>query len=146
VPKQLIKKLLDFFFSQKAKISVMNKDEINLRFNKSSTQIVSDIIVSNKKNTAIYVVSIFNTENILYDKSTKLLTISGQNLVANSVGSINYDIDDCNIFLEVSVNRMCLNIMKFKMLGRPVYSNRKFEVLADIVSASVVNIIGQSVN
>jgi len=146
VLKQLVKRFFEIFFPTRSNISVINRDEINLAFNKSNARIISDIIVSNKKGSAVYVSSIENTENIHYDKNTKLLIISGKNLNIKSAGSLKEDISGHKLMIEVSVNGICLNIMKFDMISDISFSDEHFEVFADIISANVINIIGQSAN
>lgn len=144
--KQLVKRFFEILFPTRSNISVINKDEIKLAFDKANASIVSDIIISNKKGSAVYVSNIENTEKIYYDKNTKLLIISGRNLNIKSVGSLKEDILEHKLMLEVSVNGICLNIMKFNVLSNIACSDEHFEVFADIISANIINIIGQAVN
>lgn len=144
--KQLVKRFFEIFFPARSNISVINKDEIKLTFDKSNASIISDIIISNEKGSAVYVSSIENTENIYYDKNTKLLIISGRNLNVKSAGSLKEDVSGHKLMIEVSVNGICLNIMKFDMISSISFSDEHFEVFADIISANVINIIGQAVN
>jgi hypothetical protein len=147
--KLLISKFFNLFSAKKNKkqASFVNKQEIFLSFEKCNANIVADVIISEGKK-AVYVATISGIKQVSCKKAypeEKLYStsISGDSLNVISAGTLP-DSDDLNMFVEISVNNVCLYIMRFKALHNIKQSGRS--VLADCLLdyIKVINVLGQT--
>ncbi len=147
--KAIISKILNLFFTKKEtkKVTSISGKEVSLSFAKCSSNIVADIIISSGKQ-AVYVATISNINQFLCknrfpEGNLCQMSLSGDGLEVMSVGTLP-DSDDLNMFIEISVNNVCLYLISFKHIRNFKQDNKSISANCVVDYIKVVNIIGQT--